>query len=1164
MGKFSDSSHNILETYYNTLLDTVADGSQSSYLAGPRQGISADGGIGTVLYQKTEDGDYVAHKFLISEIDGNNFRFSYQGLESTHSEAVGLQTGEELYFRKDSYFHDWLKNNSDLYEDKINTNKTFIYFGKIYPITGSAEYNIIFEGMKDYVVNALPEHNQTTKLVELLDIFFDQVYHDVYNLTKTLWSFFDAKEVNIDHLYYLANRANIVVDKDKISTELLLREFVDNLPYWLKRKGTYSAYYIIWKLLAQNTTNVLNIYERWVEWCLPDVKSGLLVPGPLDDFGDFEDHHIWEFYGEQPSGGASHLYYDRYNPNTYPSYSEQPSGTCATTTQSCTEQFDYTTASGEDDLSKLTRTKYNLQIDNYKPSGGDLYLYAANPNIDDQFKHCVTVNMDSQTASSAGVFPWLLAEESDKNQDEFTDSYLGVEFGYGLPTSAGTLGVDVNCTPARRYFRIWEKVDENPRSWKTVSTETYVADQEYFLGIDRNWNNSFTVSAGVSAFYQQPQEGNLEWSDTTKATDQDNDVALLSYAGTGVSKTLWASSGIIVSAGDVNVFEGKRDEAAKIYKVEIGQLTAGLTGTQIANVWELKGQLFGTDSDSTSGYYTQGYGNDGVDWLDVTSLSPCAVDSDITGEKQWTWEMFRDLKIGNITHVYAPSANCGVDKFYKRAYYQKPQLDVRIHPDANRKRSNMVEHLQHVLHSNELFDYIYPVAAVKTTSSGEWTGDIQDTYTKGSHTTSLASTGYMVPSPHYKVEIDLSSEPLGEDYIISEDLIDELMRYWAYIKPVAKTAWYHELISPVGKITNLSESQSLYDKTLTAICDTKFVGQTIVTPSAAASAAGDLYTSTDSHDQTISKNVWTFEHDFNTDELLIQAYEADNYRFIPDYMSKVDTNTTKLHWSAAVRGTAYAAGVKNYRNVESYVNTSGASAWNIVHNMSTVSGAEAPLIQVWDYNLTENLMPDEIYHRTADETIIYFSEAVSGKAFLRDADYVHIQNTASSTWTINHNLNAKAILLQAVDNLGYVIQPSDVYLNTRNQCTVSFAQETSGSANIIPFQRDFEDSDIETTLNSSSSIWKVGNGANDLYDPETATDLASTTASGNIDSFAETSADASGSYIIKFHLPRKDVHTIDEMGIFDSDKNLLFYTRLSELHKPEDVQLDVIYRISKE
>ena len=108
-----------------------------------------------------------------------------------------------MYFRKDSLFHDWLKVHATQYEQSINTNKTFIYFGKLYTVSGEevfSNYNIIFDGMKNFVTEALPENNRTEKVVELLKVFFDEVYHDIYNMTKNLWSCLDAREVDIYNL----------------------------------------------------------------------------------------------------------------------------------------------------------------------------------------------------------------------------------------------------------------------------------------------------------------------------------------------------------------------------------------------------------------------------------------------------------------------------------------------------------------------------------------------------------------------------------------------------------------------------------------------------------------------------------------------------------------------------------------------------------------------------------------------------------------------------------------------------------------------------------------------------------------------------------------------------------------------------------------------------
>ena len=59
---------------------------------------------------------------------------------SDHSNATAIEVGKEMYFRKDEFFRDWLNNNSE-YDNFVNKNKTFIYFGKLY--LHSASNNLV-------------------------------------------------------------------------------------------------------------------------------------------------------------------------------------------------------------------------------------------------------------------------------------------------------------------------------------------------------------------------------------------------------------------------------------------------------------------------------------------------------------------------------------------------------------------------------------------------------------------------------------------------------------------------------------------------------------------------------------------------------------------------------------------------------------------------------------------------------------------------------------------------------------------------------------------------------------------------------------------------------------------------------------------------------------
>ena len=790
MAKFAESSHNILEEYFD-ILNTPRTGAYNSYVLGKRKTIVAEGGGSDVILYQLVDGAMSGHRFLIQSITGNDFKFQYRKKESEYTGAPNLTMGEEMYFRKDSYFHVWLKQNT-AYDNFVNIDKRFIYFGRIYSVTNeSTNYNIIFEGLKDFAVDGLPEHNQTDNIKELFKIFFDAAYHDIYNMTKTLWSFFDAKEVNLDHLNYLATRAGIETDKDKIE-ELPLREFVDNLPYWLKRKGTYTAYYIIYKLLLENTTNKLNIYERWVEWCL---KSKRQADNYINET-DFDNHHILEYYGIQPSGGAG-MYYDRYDPTLYP-------------------------------------------------------------------------------------------------------------------------------------------------------THTDFADR----------------------------------------------------------------------------------------------------------------------------------------------------------------------------------------------------------PDCS---------------------------AVPSPS------------------------GYPVMSPHYKVEIDLSTEPLGENYIIDADTANELLRYWEYIKPVSKFIHYHMLLSPVGKIDSSGESVSLYDPTLTAICDTRFTGSTTVTAASAAPPPSytlpydDLYDDTQVYTTDTSRNRWTIGNHLHTPELIIQTYDPegniiypqsidyaweDAFRFpgsdrFPAWDTSYDPRL-KIDWFGATRGTALLAGKKLQGNVgTAYYNTSGSPTWDISHSNSpsgivyqVYSGITEPAPSGWRFHDIDRLVPDIATSISPNTLRLNFSESVSGAAFIRNADYRHNQLTAAYTWKIQHKMDIKGAIVQCWDHQSERLYPENIQMISSNEHRATFSEPVSGYASLIAFPRDFIEEDVElptvATKGQPIGYWKIGTGADDNFNPLISNDVNSWSVSGELSSFTNTASGIGGYHVIEFSVPKVGEQTLNELAVFDTRYNMLYYTRCSSLYKPDNMQLDVVYRITKQ
>jgi hypothetical protein len=262
MAKFSDSSYNILKTYFDDANYQTTSTSASSAgnrttigtLIGQNTGIVAKGGYWFDFYIMDSNG-FKKVRFSMNKsnyLSDNYFYFT------KHPDDEDFEVDSEVYFRCNSYFHEWLKKYSLIYKYFVNTKTPFIYFGKIYP--SGDNYSIKFYGMKDYVMDALPEHNRTTKLREFMKLFFDKIYHKIYNLSKNAKTLMDPMEIDIDYLGYLADTYSVTL-RDTLN-EQEKREFVRNIIYLLKRKGTYASIYIIWKLISNDPYNNINVYER--------------------------------------------------------------------------------------------------------------------------------------------------------------------------------------------------------------------------------------------------------------------------------------------------------------------------------------------------------------------------------------------------------------------------------------------------------------------------------------------------------------------------------------------------------------------------------------------------------------------------------------------------------------------------------------------------------------------------------------------------------------------------------------------------------------------------------------------------------------------------------------------------------------------------------------
>lgn len=218
---------------------------------------------GSRIERNVEDievGDEIISNFGVETILTKEFFNEISDLE------VDYEQSNEVFIRKDSYFYYWLSKYYPEYTDQVAINKLFLYFGpifdnRIFNYSGPNKIiDIIFYGMKDYVIHALPEINRTERFQEFLQLYFDKIYQKFYKNEKEIASLMDPYEIESHMLPELAETFGVDIRKIRYN-DFRIRQYVNNYIYFLKRKGTYTSLIIIWHLL--HTRNKLHIYDNF-------------------------------------------------------------------------------------------------------------------------------------------------------------------------------------------------------------------------------------------------------------------------------------------------------------------------------------------------------------------------------------------------------------------------------------------------------------------------------------------------------------------------------------------------------------------------------------------------------------------------------------------------------------------------------------------------------------------------------------------------------------------------------------------------------------------------------------------------------------------------------------------------------------------------------------
>jgi hypothetical protein len=390
----------------------------------------------------------------------------------------------------------------------------------------------------------------------------------------------------------------------------------------------------------------------------------------------------------------------------------------------------------------------------------------------------------------------------------------------------------------------------------------------------------------------------------------------------------------------------------------------------------------------------------------------------------------------------------------------------------------------------------------------------------------------MALSTHYKVEMDLSNEPMGEGYIINETELNTLIENWELLRPATRVSHYHGLLAPETDFTG--DEIDIYD-TNRGSCKSRCCQSSFATSGSSVTL------------QRTPAKTWTVKHFLGDKDPIVVVFNSDFEQVVPEIII-TSSDEVELKFAEPVEGSCLCA-KPQYKKAHILP----SSTWISNHILG-----EKNIISQYSDLTHERIVPSGVYLNSPNKLTTYV-ENTTGYGSLVKAEYKHVQTIPSKTWTINHNLGIMGVATQFFTNSNFQIWPSSFTLVNRNKAIATFDEPVNGYAISRALGTPYLTEQIMSTLNMTKGYWEIGTGkSGQSWNPVIEGGLESPIFNGTFKSIEETS----DYFYINFSLkPGMDIN-LTEIGLFNSE-GLAFYTYHSPLHVSANVIYDIHYRLKK-
>lgn len=1035
-----------------------------------------------------------------------------------------IEQSDEIYSRKDSALNQWVIDNWEDYEGEINPHLTFMYIGDGYTRNGNI-LEIHYWALKDWMKSALPTNNRSQKFDEFLDIIFDKVFNKVYNRQKNIINLIDPVEIEEEFFELMFSFYN-VEPFVSLEEQYRVRLFLNNLIFLLKKRGTYSSLFIIWHILSEGTGNNLTIYDRWHE---PAETVPLSAFEDFDYTSYYKDGYDYpELYSLSNKILSTHykVEFDLNNNPFMDSYIINKN-----ISNDLYNKFE--------DLRPITRVSHYHELLNldYDLSGREIPLYE-----DSDFD--ANLYSESNIVLSVGVNNYV------HNQD--TNSNIW-NINHNLDTK--NLIIETYILENNIFKHIEPKeIKVETRNLIKIRFDDYVSGtalitkSDYNQSKGKSWIINYNLNTEQIFYEVYDQNNELIIPQDAEITNNGNTLILTFdqiTTGRCIVKSIQNSE--LKYVHDQSTYSTDWTINHNLNFSDVIYEVYNENGEKIVpdTVYSTNDILYITFTEEVRGKC--------LIYIDISYTHTQATESDLWAieHNMNTDEVFYELYDGNYEIIYPETFEI-VDENNILLTLSEPTSGICV---LNRIASHEYERFGYIEHDLEqkfpISQYYYWETAADRTGTN-WEIDynldteniIFEIYDE--HDYMVFPINAAISSNGNKLTVYWDSITYGKCIIKSAD--DALSSY-VHEQSTANSTW--EINHGIGQNVLYevydSNNYRIYPKSADSNENTLWLNFSKSTVGKCVIIGDVQY----EHEQTDASEYWTINHDLNTRNVYFEAYNNDGLTIYPSEAMAINLNNLILSFGSPTSGRCVIGSNSSY----TFYNYREATIDSLLRYYSQIGDVITAL--------DENNLDVDLINFNKSENYIVQVATVNPSAASDEIGYgyIHEQTELSSEWEIHHNLGTVGIILDVYDTNDDKVIPTDIYLIDQNTCKVFLSESISGTCSIRAIGTPRSGPFITSGFDGDFKI-KFGYTEDDTHDY--LNDIANP-----IDEFttwcnASNVIELEDKIEISMMLPVGIEGYFNEIGIFNTENNMIFYTTGSSTYKYNNININFKFTINFE